>query len=143
MRYLVTHQACSCADPTAVVAETPQDVAVYLWGRDVLQHVVYDGECPYFFFTPDVEAIWATLRLYPLPVVRGLLPMIVPVIALRRHGIPCAGDPEKTVCQIGDDAWRFEALCDRGIPFQYTNRPSTVRNLVKIIPVEARSRNAS
>src|SRR5437879_738320 len=48
MAYLIEHTAaCDCQDREDPVCQTPHDVAVYLWGRDVHAHVVYQGECPY------------------------------------------------------------------------------------------------
>src|SRR5437660_469862 len=75
MAYLIEHTAaCDCQDREAAVRQTPRDVAVYLWGRDVRAHVVYAGECPYRLFTGDLRLIEALLEECPVATVRPFLP---------------------------------------------------------------------
>jgi hypothetical protein len=74
MVYLVEHRACDCDTWTPQPCATAQDVAVYLWGRDVTQHVVWMGECPYQFHIGDVRLIQALLDDCPVAAIRPYLP---------------------------------------------------------------------
>jgi hypothetical protein len=120
MRYLITHEPdCRCPPALAVPTHmaTPEDVTVYCWGIHMTRHTIYDGECPYFFFIGHLGAIAATLRLYAAPLVRHCLPLLISVAALGTYGIHIRGRPQDDpVCQIGDDACRYEAL---GISHSY------------------------
>jgi hypothetical protein len=80
MRYLIRHNAgCGCKDPNNgdTHVETPYDVCVYLRGRDVLQHVVYEGECPYRFHISDIRLIYVLLHDFDVALIRPYLPCIV------------------------------------------------------------------
>jgi hypothetical protein len=80
MRYLIRHNAgCGCKDPNNgdTHVETPYDVGVYLRGRDVSQHIVYEGECPYRFSISDIRLIDILLRDFSIAIVRPYLPCIV------------------------------------------------------------------
>ena len=102
MRYLVTHQACDCVDRQPLVTPAAWEVGLYCWGRDVTQHIVYEGECPYFFFLGECTGIQAVLRWYPAAVVRRVVPLVIPVRNLRQHGVRYVGrGDEEVVCQIG------------------------------------------
>lgn len=102
-RYLITHEGCTCRDQARWQGALPLDAAVFLWGRDVTQHTVFDLECPYYFLRGDVYAIRATLFLYPLEVVRHVLPLDISVNTLsrRRHLGAHRYDGEALVCRIG------------------------------------------
>jgi len=106
-RYLITHQRCACRIRDAAGLETPAEVACWFWGRNVLEHVVYEGECPYRFTVGDTDAIKAVLLLYKHDWVKHRLPLRIPLIALHRQGW-CRRrnggyqDTETLVCTIGD-----------------------------------------
>jgi len=76
MRYRIEHLACACDDRAPVDVATPRDVALYLWGRGVLSHVVWAGECPYQFGIADIALIEALLTDCPVPMVRPYLPCV-------------------------------------------------------------------
>ena len=103
MRYLITHDPrCECADPTPYRTDDPHAVALFFWGRDVLDHVVYEGECPYRFTLGDLDSIAAVLRLYPVALVRQCLPLTIPVKALWEHGVETSlRRGAATFCEIG------------------------------------------
>ena len=105
-RYLITHAPdCRCQDRTPHACAHAHNVALYLWGRDVTEHTVYDGECPYRFHTGDYDGILLTLRYYPAAVVRQALPLTIPVRAFHTRGLyRWREDRGETVCVIGDAA---------------------------------------
>lgn len=80
MRYLICHNDdCGCPEPHryATDAATSQEVSEYLWGRDVLQHIVYEGECPYRFHVSDIRLIDVLLQDFSVAIIRAYLPCIV------------------------------------------------------------------
>ena len=80
MRYLVTHDLhCWCTGPRKqpTLCDTPDAVGMYLWGRQVSRHAVFQGECPYRFFAGDVELIATILREFPVRRVLAHLPCYV------------------------------------------------------------------
>jgi hypothetical protein len=103
MRYLITHDRdCGCGKTSPCRADTPDEVSLYLSGRALPRHPVYDGECPYRFWCGSAVMIRAILRLYPAEIVRHCLPLTIPVAALEAHGIACCVEGwENVVCGIG------------------------------------------
>jgi hypothetical protein len=74
-RYRIEHaQACTCRDRTPVLCVTPQQVALYLWGRNVTNHRVWEGECPYRFFTGNIDMITMLLQECAVAHIRPYLP---------------------------------------------------------------------
>ena len=62
MPFLIEHLDCPCDDRSRQVCATPKAVALYLWGREVVQHLVWAGECPYQFHETDCRVIQALLE---------------------------------------------------------------------------------
>ena len=80
MRYLIRHTPlCSCQYPNRfdTHVKTPQEVATYLCGRDVPSHIIYDGECPYYFHTSDVRLIEVLLTDFRANEIRAHLPCVI------------------------------------------------------------------
>lgn len=103
-RFLVTHDSCDCRTQEPAGFGTPRAVATFLWGRDVTEHTVFIGECPYYFAVGDIEVIAATLLLYPPEQVWHCLPLDITARALWQHGIPIPAlwaMPAHLVCRIG------------------------------------------
>ena len=92
-RYLVTHaRDCSCLGDACLPAlcVTAHEVALYLWGRVVPKHLIYDGEIPIRFHVIDVKIIEAFLTEKDVHRLGGdLMPC--------RFGTPATG----IVCDIG------------------------------------------
>lgn len=101
--YLVTHDGCNCHTSTPQPCATPQEVGLYLWGKDVVHHTVFVGETPYRFTTGDLACIEAVLTLYPPLLVRELLPLSITRWSLwARSWCRGRGWGEDVVCVIGD-----------------------------------------
>ena len=80
MRYLIRHtDECECQYPNRfdTHVETPEEVGVYLFGRDVLQHIVYEGECPYRFNVGDISLLEVLLTDFRAREIRAYLPCTV------------------------------------------------------------------
>lgn len=103
-RYLITHAPdCGCRERLPHTCQESSEAAVFLWGRDVSLHTVYDGECPYQFQTGDCEAIALILWWYPSQAVRHVLPLHITVAALHAHGLYRSRvDHGEVLCVIGD-----------------------------------------
>lgn len=80
MRYLIHHtDACECQYPNRfdTHVETPKEVCVYLWGRDIAQHIIYEGECPYRFHVGDIRLLEVLLADFRAREIRAYLPCTV------------------------------------------------------------------
>ena len=78
-----------------VYCPSARAVALWLWGRDVRQYTVYDGECPYHFAMGDIGHIERILRLYPAKSMRAVLPVTV------AEGLTIKDNKGRVVCVIG------------------------------------------
>src|ERR1043166_1448719 len=73
--YCIDHApAYTCRDRTAMLCATPQEVGLYLWDRDIVQHVVWEGECPYRFFPGAIDIITMLLEECAVAHIRTYLP---------------------------------------------------------------------
>lgn len=75
MPYLITHApSCACSDRAPHTCVSAKDVACWLWGRDVTQHTVWQGECPYRFRCTNVAFVELILEDCPVARMRPFLP---------------------------------------------------------------------